>query len=82
MGVCETCGNNYKNTFQVTMNGKVHNFDCFECAIQNLAPVCGNCSCRIIGQGVEENGVVFCGHHCERMAAPAFLSPSADNPPV
>lgn len=68
MGVCEVCGNHYHQTFQVIMNEKLHEFDCFECAVHQLAPVCPSCSCRIIGQGVEEDGIIYCGTHCERMA--------------
>jgi hypothetical protein len=40
MGTCETCGNQYEKTFQVTMNGNSHTFDSFECAIRMLAPSC------------------------------------------
>lgn len=69
MGVCEVCGNNYKNTFQVVMNNKSHEFDCFECAIHRLAPECGHCACRVIGQGVEKDGIIYCGGHCLRMAS-------------
>jgi hypothetical protein len=34
MALCEVCGNDYDKAFQVTRAGKVHTFDCFECAIQ------------------------------------------------
>jgi len=61
---CETCGNTYDKAFRVTMQGRTHVFDCFECAIQMLAPVCEHCGCRIIGHGVEENGQFFCCAHC------------------
>ena len=61
---CETCGNTYDKAFQVVMRGKVYVFDCFECAIQTLAPICGHCGCRIIGHGVEEGGQFFCCAHC------------------
>lgn len=67
MGICEVCGNNYKNTFKVILNNAQHEFDCFECAIHRLAPVCASCSCRIIGQGVEEDGIMYCGEHCLRV---------------
>jgi len=64
LGACETCGNVYDKSFQVVMRGQTHVFDCFECAIQRLAPTCGHCGCRIIGHGVEEDGQVFCCAHC------------------
>jgi len=74
---CETCGNVYAKAFQVTINNSVHTFDCFECAIQRLAPTCVHCGCRIIGHGVELpdrlsgdgrnlEGGIFCGDHCAR----------------
>lgn len=68
MGVCETCGNNYKDSFKVILKSVTHEFDCFECAIHRLAPVCASCSCRVIGQGIEEEGIIYCGPHCARMA--------------
>jgi hypothetical protein len=68
MGTCEVCGNHYKNNFKVTLNNATHEFDCFECAIHRLAPVCASCSCRIIGQGVEEDGIMYCGTHCQRVS--------------
>ena len=64
MAQCETCGNEYDKAFDVTLQGMVHTFDSFECAIQALAPVCGHCGCRIIGHGVEQDGAMYCGAHC------------------
>jgi hypothetical protein len=61
---CETCGNRYDKTFEVTMAGATHHFDSFECAIHKLAPTCGNCGVRITGHGVEGAGQTFCGAHC------------------
>ena len=66
MAKCETCGNEYAKAFQVTMDGKVHTFDCFECAVQLLAPACTHCGCSIIGHGVERHGAYFCCNHCAR----------------
>ena len=64
MGVCEVCGNDYDKSFEVTMAGDRHVFDCFECAIHALAPVCPHCSTRIVGHGVEAKGEIFCCVHC------------------
>jgi hypothetical protein len=61
---CDTCGNEYDKAFQVTMAGKSHTFDSFECAIQRLAPRCEHCQCRIIGHGVESQGKMYCCAHC------------------
>lgn len=74
MGICEVCGNHYKNTFKVIVGLAIHEFDCFECAIHRLAPVCEHCSCRVIGQGVERDGIIYCGTHCLR-SAQRFIHP-------
>jgi hypothetical protein len=66
MPQCETCGNEYHKAFQVVMDGKSHTFDCFECAIQTLAPACSHCGCSIIGHGVEHENEIFCCEHCAR----------------
>jgi hypothetical protein len=64
MAKCEVCGNEYERAFQVTMAGRTHVFDSFECAIHRLAPTCGHCNCRVIGHGVEAKGVVYCCAYC------------------
>jgi hypothetical protein len=64
MATCETCGNDYDKTFQVTLNGKSHTYDSFECAIEALAPRCAHCGVRIVGHGLEKNGTFFCCDHC------------------
>ncbi len=64
MGQCEVCGNSYEKAFTVTMEGRDHTFDCFECAIHALAPACSHCGCRVIGHGVGEAGRVFCCAAC------------------
>ena len=61
---CATCGNLYDKAFEVRMNGATHVFDCFECAIQALAPTCDNCGVRIIGHGIETNTAYYCCAHC------------------
>jgi Rieske Fe-S protein len=61
---CEVCGNTYERAFQVVVAGKVHTFDSFECAIQALAPSCDHCGCKIIGHGMEADGVFYCCAHC------------------
>ncbi|KWT70349.1 hypothetical protein APY04_1026 [Hyphomicrobium sulfonivorans] len=65
MAVCDTCGNDYDRTFQITQAGKTMTFDSFECAISAMAPRCEHCNCRVIGHGVEAaNGKIFCCAHC------------------
>ena len=63
--LCEVCGNHYDKCFVVmTPHGVAHTFDSFECAIQALAPMCAHCGCRVIGHGVEQEGLMFCCAHC------------------
>lgn len=64
MAQCEQCGNHYEKSFEVTMGGRTHTFDSFECAIQKLAPVCAHCGCRVIGHGVEHGDEIYCCEHC------------------
>jgi hypothetical protein len=61
---CEVCGNDYDKTFTITMSGRPHTFDSFECAIHALAPECAHCGCKVIGHGVEEQGRIYCCAHC------------------
>ncbi len=64
MAVCEVCGNDYSDSFEIHKDGEIFVFDSFECAIHKLAPVCKHCGCKIIGHGVERNGSIFCCNHC------------------
>jgi hypothetical protein len=64
MNKCEVCGNEYDKTFDVKLGRQVHTFDCFECAIQALAPICVHCGCWIIGHGVEAGDRMYCCANC------------------
>lgn len=64
MARCEVCENDYDKSFEVHIGGSVHVFDCFECAIHALAPLCARCDCPVVGHGVEEDGAIYCGAHC------------------
>lgn len=64
MAQCETCGNDYDKAFQVTLGGKTHTYDSFECAIHALAPTCAKCGTRIVGHGLEADGKFYCCDHC------------------
>jgi Rieske Fe-S protein len=64
MARCETCGNEYDKAFEVTVLGRSHTFDSFECAIHTLAPTCAHCGCKVVGHGVEANGTFYCCAHC------------------
>ena len=65
---CQVCGNEYDRAFEVHIDGKVHVFDCLECAILALAPRCGSCGCRVIGHGMEADGTIYCSADCARKA--------------
>jgi hypothetical protein len=71
------CGNDYDKAFTVTMEGREHTFDSFECAINTLAPVCAHCGCRVIGHGVEQGGTVFCCASCAKHEGVAGLKDRA-----
>ena len=71
MGTCAICHNRYDKTFDIIQAGRAYTFDCFECAIQALAPTCLGCGCRIIGHGVEHDDKYFCGAHCAHYAGVA-----------
>lgn len=66
MEKCEQCGNAYNRTFHIKMDGKEHAYDCFECAIEALAPRCEECGTRVIGHGVEHGLQIFCCAQCAR----------------
>lgn len=68
MPTCDVCGNDYADAFTVTLRGREHTFDSFECAIHALAPACAHCDCKVIGHGVEQDGKVYCCANCARHA--------------
>ena len=71
MANCEVCGTDYDKTFTVDVAGARHTFDCFECAIQAMAPICEHCQCKVIGHGTEVGGRFFCCAHCARESTKA-----------
>ena len=71
---CDVCGNDYDKAFTITMNGRKGTFDSFECAIHAMAPKCTHCGCRIIGHGVEADGVMFCCANCAEQAGVAGVA--------
>ena len=66
MAQCEVCGNEYDKAMEISLQGKTHIFDSFECAIHALAPACTHCGCRVIGHGVESDGKIFCCANCAK----------------
>ena len=74
MSRCEVCGNDYDNPLEIRRAGETHFFDCFECAIEALAPTCKHCGCRIIGHGVQAGDDVYCCANCARAAGVLSLA--------
>lgn len=66
MAQCSVCHNEYDKTFTVTVAGRQHVFDSFECAIHALAPQCAHCGCKVVGHGVENKGIIYCCAHCAK----------------
>lgn len=77
---CESCGNSYDQPLEVRHMGKVHVFDCFECAIHLMAPTCAHCSCRVLGHGLQAGDKIFCCGHCARQMGHAELKDRSDAP--
>jgi hypothetical protein len=75
---CEVCGNEYERAFTITMGARSHTFDCFECAIHALAPMCSHCRCKVIGHGVEKGATVYCCAHCAKQAGVKGLKDSVE----
>jgi hypothetical protein len=71
MARCDVCGNDYDKSFTVDLGGSTYTFDSFECAIHLLAPQCQHCGCKIVGHGIENEGVMFCCAHCAEHAGVA-----------
>jgi hypothetical protein len=65
------CGHEYDKAIFVVMGGKAHTFDCFECAIYSLAPLCARCGCRVVGRGLERQSAFYCSAHCANSASAA-----------
>lgn len=64
MARCEVCGNDYDKAIEIHAAGSVHVFDCFECAVHRMAPVCENCGVKVVGHGVEAGDRFYCGASC------------------
>jgi hypothetical protein len=74
---CKVCGNRYDKTMEIRVGGNTGTYDCFECAIHDLAPTCSNCQVRIVGHGVEAAGAIYCGAHCAGQAGEKELQDRA-----
>lgn len=66
MAICKVCGNDYPHSFEIVRHGQSATYDCFECAIHDLAPTCAHCQCRVIGHGIAADDMVYCCAHCAR----------------
>ncbi len=77
MQTCDCCGNEYEPSLAITYKDREYHFDCFECAIQILAPSCLHCGTRIIGHGMHAEAGYFCCAHCARAEGEKSLRDSA-----
>jgi hypothetical protein len=73
MAKCDVCGNDYDKAFTISISGRTHTFDSFECAIHALAPACAHCGCKVVGHGVEQGGTFYCCAHCAKQAGVSGL---------
>jgi hypothetical protein len=80
MARCDSCGNDYDKVMQINMGGRSLTFDCFECAIQVLAPACATCGVKIVGHGVENMASVYCCANCARRAGEQKLQDRVASP--
>ena len=78
MAVCSVCGNDYDKSFTIDMQGELYVFDSFECAIHLLAPTCDHCGCKVVGHGVESNGVIYCCANCAKAEGVLAVDDRAD----
>jgi hypothetical protein len=80
MATCAACGNTYDKAMTITLyTGESFQFDSFECAIHLLGPTCKRCGVRIIGHGLEANGLLYCCNHCARVEGVDNLEDRADH---
>ncbi len=61
---CENCGNDYDRALTINVDGESHVFDCFECAVETLAPRCNNCNTHVLGHGLQAASDIYCCVHC------------------
>src|SRR5699024_8130850 len=64
MAACDGCGNEYDKLFNITHEGRSGVFDSFECAIHDMVPICVECGCNFIGDGVKAENNIYCRAHC------------------
>jgi hypothetical protein len=61
---CEVCDNDYDRALEISVGGRNHVFDCFECAVEKLAPRCATCGTRVIGHGLQAGADIYCCATC------------------
>lgn len=81
MAICKVCNNDYAHSFQVVRNGNAATYDCFECAIHDMAPTCAHCQCRVIGHGIAVDEFVYCCAHCARQHGVTEVADNARHVP-
>lgn len=64
MTICNVCGNEYNQSFELHSEHEIQVFDRFECAFYTVTPMCACCKGKINENGIEIGGVFFCCIHC------------------
>jgi hypothetical protein len=77
MAICDVCGNDYAESFQVTTTaGERFTFDSIECAAHKIAPRCRHCQCSVLGHGIQSREGIYCCANCARQGG---ASSAVDN---
>ena len=63
---CHVCGLESESALKINYNGGNFQFDCFECAIYELAPSCAHCGLIVLSHGVRVNQQLYCSGSCAR----------------
>jgi len=66
---CETCGSQNGDLFEVVKDGVSRTFDSFDCAIEAMAALCGNCGCLVTGKNSVDRNDGFCCKACHQQAS-------------
>lgn len=70
--LCDHCGCECIFELEVRLAGQVFHFDCFDCAIDRLAPVCQRCGRKFTEPALQgDAGELYCSLACRKMQCDA-----------
>lgn len=64
MGVCDECGNEYDEAFEVRLQGQPESFDSLACALEAMTPRCAHCDARVEEPAASWGDRVYCSPNC------------------